>query len=324
MVEEKFSNINDSESGSGAAPDRIDNLAVIGAGTMGREIAVLAARHAIDVLLVEKNEQILENSLKEISDNLSREIARWAMTESEKKAIISRIKGVVDFSELSDQDYIIEAVPENLELKKNIFQELDKVCAPEAIFITNTSTLSITELASVTGRADRVIGMHFLNPGPKGNLIEIVKGLNTSAATFHKAISIANKLERTAIEVFEAPGYVTTRVMMPMVNTAIEVLMEGIASAEDIDMALRLGYEMNRGPLAMADTIGLDQVLNWLETLFHDLGDVKYRPCPMLRMLVRAGHLGVKTGKGFYRYDSEGRVIPGSGHTAAAYERFLK
>jgi 3-hydroxybutyryl-CoA dehydrogenase len=324
MLEENLSKIIDPESGSEPSPERVDNLAVIGAGTMGREIAVLAARHSIDVLLVEKNEQNLENSLKDISDSLGREIAHWSMTESEKRAIISRIKGVVDFSELSDQNFIIEAVPESLELKKDVFRELDKVCTPNAIFITNTSTLSITELASVTGRADRVIGMHFLNPGPKGNLIEIVKGLSTSAATFHKAIALANKLERTAIEVFEAPGYVTTRVMMPMVNTAIQVLMEGIASAEDIDTALRLGYELNRGPLAMADSIGLDQVLNWLETLFHDLGDVEYRPCPMLRMLVRAGHLGVKTGRGFYRYDSEGRIIPGSGHTAAAYERFLK
>jgi len=324
MKEDNIEEVPPSESESEVQPERVDSLTVVGAGTMGREIAVLAARHGVEVFLVEKNEQILNHSIKEISDNLDREIARWAMTESEKKAILSRIKGVVDFSELSDQNYVIEAVSENLELKKDVFRELDRVCNPEAIFITNTSTLSITELGSATERSDRVIGMHFLNPGPKGNLIEIVKGLNTSSSTFHKAISLANKLERTAIEVFEAPGYVTTRVMMPMVNTAIEVLMEGIASAEDIDTALRLGYDLNRGPLAMADSIGLDQVLNWLETLFHDLGDVKYRPCPMLRMLVRAGHLGIKTGKGFYRYDGEGRIIEGSGHTAAAYERFLK
>ncbi len=322
MSKDRFEKITDRGAGEKSATD-FQRLVVIGGGTMGRGITVAASKRGVEVLLIEKNETTLKRSTKKISDSLDREIARWAMTESEKKAILSLVRGVVEFSEITDEQYVIEALPENLELKKDMFREIDKICIQEAIFITNTSTLSITELASVTDRPDRVIGMHFLSPGPKINLIEIVKGLNTSAETFHKAKALAEKLERTAIEVFEAPGYVTTRVMMPLVNSAIEVLMEGIATAEDIDTAICIGYELNRGPLAMADAIGLDQVLTWLETLFHDLGDPKYRPCPMLRMLVRAGHLGVKTEQGFYRYDEEGHMIPGSGQTAAA-ERFLK
>jgi 3-hydroxybutyryl-CoA dehydrogenase len=289
---------------------------------MGQGIAVSAARRGIEVLLIEKDEDLLKQSVAEISESLGREIVRWAMTESEKKAIMSRIKGAVDFSQIKNQQYIIEAIPENLDLKKRLFARLDSHCAPEAIFITNTSTLSITELASGTVRSDRVIGMHFLNPVTKVPMVELVRGLKTSVETFRMALALAEKLERTAIEVYESPGYVTTRVMMPLVNEAIQVLMEGVASAEDIDTALRLGYELPHGPLAMADQIGLDLVLNWLETLFRDLGDTKYRPCPLLRMLVRAGHLGVKTGQGFFRYDSEGRMIPGSGQTAAAYQRF--
>lgn len=290
---------------------------------MGQGIAVSAARRGIEVLLIEKDDESLQRSLTELAEGLTREIARWAMTESEKKAIMSRIHGAIEFDDIAEQLYILEAVAENLEAKRRVFAELDAHCCPEAIFITNTSTLSITELASATGRSDRVIGMHFLNPVSKVQMVELVRGLNTSVDTFHKALALAERLERTAIEVYESPGYVTTRVMMPLVNEAIQVLMEGVASAEDIDTAIRVGYELPHGPLAMADQIGLDLILNWLETLFRDLGDSKYRPCPMLRMLVRAGNLGVKTGQGFFRYDSEGRMVPGSGQTAAAYKRFL-
>lgn len=304
--------------------DSLENLVIVGGGTMGRGITIAAAKHEMEVLLVEKNDDTLERSLGKISDSLNDEIAHWAMTKSEKKAITSRIKGVVEFSEITNQVYIIEALPEKLNIKTAVLRELDKHCVPEAMFITNTSTFSITELASVTERPDRVIGMHFLSPVQKVKLIEIVKGLNTSLNTFRKVTLLAEKLERTAIEVFESPGYVTTRVMMPLVNEAIEVLMEGVANAEDIDTAIRLGYELPRGPLAMADEIGLDQVLIWLETLFHDLGNSKYRPCPLLRMLVRAGHLGVKTGQGFFRYDENGNRIADSGRSAAAFERFEK
>jgi 3-hydroxybutyryl-CoA dehydrogenase len=294
----------------------LDNIVIVGGGTMGSGITVVAAKRGIEVLLIEKNEASLARSLEMIAESFDRDISRWSMTESEKKAILSRIKGVVEFSEITNQQLIIEALNEDFELKKSIFKELDKYCQDQAILITNTSTLSITELASETGRPDKVIGMHFLSPVQKIKLIEIVKGLNTSTDTFQKVMAFARKLERTPIEVFESPGYVTTRVFIPLVNEAIQVLMEGVASAEDIDTAIRIGYEIPNGPLAMADTIGLDQVLKWMETLFHDLGDAKYRPCPLLRMLVRAGHLGVKTNQGFFKYNENGEIIAGSGHNS--------
>ncbi len=310
------------DSGSGSGKDKI---AVIGGGTMGRGIAQAAARRGLEVLLIEKDPDLMERSISKISNRLDREIARWAMTESDKKLILSRITGGIDTAYITDERYIIEAVPEVLEQKREVFRDLDQYSKnADSIFITNTSTFSITELASEMTHSNRVIGMHFLNPVQKSQVVELVRGLNTSQDTFNKASNLAKRLERTAIEVFESPGYVTTRVMMPLVNEAIQVLMEGVASAEDIDTAIKLGYELTLGPLEMADEIGLDSVLSWLETLFHDLGDMKYRPCPLLRMLVRAGNLGVKTGRGFFRYDDEGNRIPGSGQTAASFERFFK
>ncbi len=302
-----------------------NRLAIIGGGTMGQGIAQAAARRGMNVLLIDKDPDILENSIQRISQLLDREVSRWAMTESEKEKILARIEVGIDTAYITDEQYIIEAVPEILELKKATFRDLDQYSKNEsAIFITNTSTFSITELASEMTHSDRVIGMHFLNPVQKSKVVELVRGLNTSLETFNKASSLAVKLERTAIEVYESPGYVTTRVMMPLVNEAIQVLMEGVASADDIDTALKLGYELTNGPLEMADDIGLDTVLYWLETLFRELGDVKYRPCPLLRMLVRAGNLGVKTGQGFFRYDDQNTIIPGSGQSASSYERFFK
>lgn len=305
-----------------ASTESGDKLVIVGGGTMGQGIAQTAARKGLEVLLIEVNEQELAHSLGGISETLDREIEKWALTESEKKGIMARIKGSVTYDEVTDQIYLIEAIPEQLGLKQALFRELEPHCVPEAILITNTSTLSITELASATKRPDKVIGMHFTSPVPKVRVVELVRGVRTSNQTFQKALSLASKLERSAIEVFESPGYVTTRVIMPMVNEAVQVLMEGVASAEDIDNALRLGYELNHGPLAMADKIGLDTVLRWLDTLFHDLGDPKYRPCPLLRMMTRAGLHGVKSGQGFFRYDEEGRTIPGSGLTTTALDRF--
>lgn len=322
MSTSKIENLSGSKSHN--SPNKsIDKLVIIGGGKMGQGIAQAAARRGIDVLLIEKNEEMMNQSLAELEDFMDHEISRWAMTESEKNSILSRITGDVGYDGITDHTYVIETILEDLLRKKEIFAELDKHCVPEAVFITNTSTFSITELASATERPDRFIGMHFINPVPKVRLVELVRGLRTSLQTFNRALQLAEKLERSAIEVFESPGYVTTRVMMPLVNEAIQVLMEGIASAEDIDTAMQMGYELPRGPLAMADSIGLDNVLNWLDTLFHDLGDTKYRPCPLLRMLVRAGHLGQKVGHGFFQYDSEGSIIPGSGQTAAAHKRFI-
>jgi len=300
-----------------------DKIVIVGGGIMGQGIAQTAARKGLEVLLVEVDEEALRHALEGISETLDREIEKWALTASEKKGILSRIKGTVNYSDITDQVFLIEAVPERLDLKQALFHELEQHCVPEAILITNTSTLSITELASGTTRPDKVIGMHFLSPVPKVKVVELVRGVHTSTQTFQRSLQLASRLERSAIEVFESPGYVTTRVIVPMINEAIHVLMEGVASADDIDTALRLGYELNIGPLAMADRMGLDTLLTWLDTLFRDLGDQKYRPCPLLRMMVRAGLLGAKTGQGFFRYDEEDRIEPGSGLTTAALDRFL-
>ncbi len=299
-----------------------DKLVVVGAGTMGQRISHAAATKGMDVLLVDVSQDALDAASNNIKETLDHEIEKWALTTSEQKALLSKIKFTTDFNQIANQIYIIEAIPESIELKQNLFRELENHTISEAILITNTSTLSITELASATRCPDKVIGMHFLNPVPKVSVVEIVRGVHTSDETYHKALALASKLDRSAIEVFESPGYVTTRVIMPMVNEAVQVLMEGVASAEDIDIAIRLGYEMNNGPLAMADKIGLDTVLVWLDTLFHDLGDTKYRPCPLIRMMVRAGFLGVKSGQGFFRYDDDGEMIPGSGLTSTALDRF--
>lgn len=205
---------------------------------------------------------------------------------------------------------MVEAVPEDLALKAAIFQELDRACPPEDILASNTSTLSVTEIAALTKRPDRVIGLHFLHPVPKVPLVEVVRGLATSDATYRSSLEFVRMLGKTGIEVFESPGYVTTRVMLPFLNEAMHVVMEGVASAEAVDTSMKLGYGLPVGPLQLADRMGLDEVRRWMQYLFDELGDVKYRPCPLLRKMIRAGHLGVKSGRGFFEYDEAGNPMP--------------
>jgi len=284
-------------------------IAVIGGGTMGQGIAQVASQAGIDVLIIEKDEEGLKASLAGIEDKLDWEISRWAKTVSDKKAIMSRIRGSVEIADVAEHPIVIEALPENLATKKMMFAVLDEICQPETIFVTNTSTLSITEIATATQRQSQIIGMHFLYPVPKTAVVEVVRGLKTSDQTFNRIRRFAIQLNKTPIEVYEYPGYVTTRVILPMLNEAMYVLMEGVATAEGIDTALKLGYNMELGPLQLADQMGLDEVMMWMETLFRELGDLKYRPCPLLRKMVRAGHLGKKTGQGFFHYDESGRII---------------
>jgi 3-hydroxybutyryl-CoA dehydrogenase len=209
---------------------------------------------------------------------------------------------------LEAAEIVIECVVEDLELKASIFQRLDQVCPPSDILATNSSSLSVTEIAARTRRSDRVIGLHFLQPVPKVPLVEVVRGLRTSDETFRQAMAFVRLLGKTGIEVFEYPGYVTTRVILPFLNEAMHVVMEGVATPEAVDTSMRLGYGLPVGPLALADRIGLDEVSRWMQYLFEELGDLKYRPCPLLRKMIRAGHLGVKSGRGFFEYDEDGKA----------------
>ncbi|HUI29792.1 MAG TPA: 3-hydroxyacyl-CoA dehydrogenase family protein [Candidatus Acidoferrales bacterium] len=289
--------------------ERAGYIAIVGGGLMGRGIAECASTAGIDVLIIELAEDMAEKCRQKLSEMLDQEIARWALTKNEKKSILSRIKFSTDLTEVVECDLVIEAIEEDFAAKKAVFRDLDKICPPEAIFVSNTATLSLTKLAEATSRPDKIIGMHFLNPVSRVPLVEIVRALKTSDETFKKTKKFAEDLGKTVVEVFEYPGFVTTRVILPLLNEAMQVLLEGIATAEGIDTAIKLGYGLNVGPLEMADSMGLDEVLTWLDTLFHELGGPQYRASPILRRKVREGHLGKKTGEGFFKYDESGKKI---------------
>jgi len=283
-------------------------VGIVGAGTMGQGIAVACAAAGLDVLVSERTPQAAQQAMAEIVHALDNDIAKWRRTESEKRAILARIRTVDSFGALEAAQLVVEAVPDDLELKASIFQELDLVCPAEDILATNTSALSVSEIAARTKRPDRILGLHFLTPVPVVPLVEVVRGLSTSDQTLRDALEFVRLIGKTGIEVFESPGYVTTRVILPFINEAMHVVLEGVASAEAVDTSMRLGYGMPLGPLALADRMGLDEVMRWMQHLFDELGDLKYRPCPLLRKMVRAGRLGVKTGSGFFEYDEQGRL----------------
>lgn len=289
--------------------ERIDYVAIIGGGVMGQGIAQTISAAGIDVLILEKDEERAEKSKENLKASMEREISRWAMTQSEMKSILSRIKWATDYSEIPNCDLVIEAVDENYDLKKSIFKSLDEIAKPNTIFISNTSTLSLTKIAEVTKRKDKIIGMHFLNPVPKIPLVELIRALDTSTRTVDIIKRFASRIGKTAVEIYEYPGFVTTRAIVPLLNEAMHILLEDIASAKDIDTAMKLGYDFKMGPLEMADTMGLDEVLAWMETLWTTLGEPRYRPCPILRKLVRERKLGKKTGEGFFKYDADGKII---------------
>ena len=289
--------------------DHFHSVGVIGLGVMGQGIAETIAGAGIEVIAIEKNEKTLKAGLDELGKAIDVEIKRWSKTAADKRAILSRVKGTTVITELKSCDIIIEAVDESFELKRQLIEAFYSVGKEDAVFISNTATLSLSKLAQSSQRPDRIIGMHFLNPVPKVPLVEIVRGMKTSDETFMVVKKFAERIGKTPVEVFEYPGFITTRVILPMLNEAMHVLMEGIAKAQDIDTAMMLGYGMEKGPLEMADTMGLDEVLMWMETLFHELGEPRYRPCPLLRRMVRERKLGKKTGEGFFRYDDEGKKL---------------
>jgi len=289
--------------------DSINDIAIIGAGVMGQGIAQTISAAGLDVLLIEKNEKHLKHSQHALSEYMDREIKRWAMTKSDKKAILSRIIWDTNFEKIGDYDLIIEAVDEDFNLKVKIFTELDKTANENCIFVSNSSTLSLTKISEKTSRPEKMIGLHFLNPVPKIPVVEVVKCLHTSVETVARVKTFVSNIGKTPVEVYEYPGFVTTRAIVPLLNEAMHILLEGIASAKDIDTAMKLGYNFQMGPLEMADSMGLDEVLAWMETLWNTLGEPRYRPCPILRKLVRERKLGKKNGEGFYKYDEHGNLI---------------
>lgn len=287
--------------------DGVLKVGIIGLGVMGQGIAETIASAGIEVLGVEKNDKTLKAGLDGLAKAMDHEIKRWGKTSSEKRAVLSRVKGTTNLADLRNCDIVIEAVDERFELKRQLMETFYTVGKEDAVFISNTATLSLTKLAQSSKRPDRIIGMHFLNPVPIVPLVEIVRGMQTSDETFTLVEKFARRIGKTPVEVFEYPGFITTRTILPMLNEAMHVLMEGIAKAEDIDTAMKLGYNMQAGPLEMADTMGLDEVLMWMDTLWHELGEPRYRPCPLLRRMVRERKVGKKCGEGFFTYDKDGK-----------------
>jgi 3-hydroxybutyryl-CoA dehydrogenase len=281
---------------------RIKTIAVIGAGTMGAGIAQVAAQGGYQVIIQDIEQKLVERGLSTIKQNFDRAISKGKLTVNESEQIMARISGSVELENLRDSDLIIEAIIENMDIKKKLFSELDKVCKAETVFASNTSGLSITEMAAVTARPHQVIGMHFFNPVPVMKLVEIIRGSETNEEVMQLAHAVAKNMGKETITVKEAPLFAVNRILVPMMNEAMFVLMEGIASAEDIDKGMCLGANQPIGPLALSDLVGLDTLLFVMETLYRETSDSKYRPCALLRQKVRAGHLGRKTGRGFYSY----------------------
>lgn len=275
---------------------------VLGAGTMGSGIVQTFAQAGYEVIMRDIEERFVERGLGNITKNLEKSVAKGRMTEEEKNATLSRITTTTDLGMAKDVDFVLEAAIENMPIKKKIFEELDAICKPETIFATNTSSLSITEVSTATKRPDKFIGMHFFNPVPAMKLVEVIKGIATSAETKATVVEMTIKLGKEPVEVEEAPGFVVNRILIPMINEAIGILAEHVASAEDIDKAMMLGANHPMGPLALADLIGNDVCLSIMEVLYTGFGDPKYRPHPLLRKMVSAGYLGRKTGRGFHEY----------------------
>ncbi len=277
-------------------------IGVIGAGTMGNGIAHVFARGGYDVLLCDVEQRFLDQGLETLRKNLERETAKGKITGDAAKATLARVTGVLDRERLAECDFVIEAVTEKFEIKKTIFTDLDRTTRKNVILASNTSSISVTKLASATSRPDRVIGMHFFNPVPMMKLVEVVRGVATSQECFDQVRDLAVKLEKTPVEVNDAPGFVSNRVLMPLLNEAMYAVMEGVATPEAVDEVFKLGMAHPMGPLTLADFIGLDVCLDIMRVLQEGFGDPKYRPCPLLVRMVDAGWLGRKSGRGFYRY----------------------
>jgi len=280
----------------------IQRVGVVGAGTMGNGIAHVFARAGYNVVLCDVEQRFVDRGMAAIGKNLDREVAKNKISAEEKTAAIKRIEPTVERAKLTECDFVVEAATEKFDIKTELFRDLDRLCRPEIILASNTSSISITKLAALTKRPDKVIGMHFFNPVPVMKLVEVIRGLATSDETFQTVRDLAVKLEKTPVEVNDAPGFVSNRVLMPLLNEAMYAVMEGVATAEAVDEVFKLGMAHPMGPLTLADFIGLDVCLDIMRVMQDGLGDPKYRPCPLLIKMVDAGWLGRKSGRGFYKY----------------------